>query len=161
MRICQGCGRELTGAARKWCSQRCRRDTCYGGVCTECGARTSGARGPGHAASRCFPCAHQALPVAEKRERNAARVKRYYQQKPEVVKRLNKEYARRNREKRAAWRAVSKTLREGTLSKPERCESCDAAVRLNGHHDDYDKPLEVAWLCPLCHKATHLSAESV
>ena len=33
---------------------------------------------------------------------------------------------------------------------PQPCEKCRAA-RTVAHHDDYDKPLEVRWLCPSHH----------
>jgi hypothetical protein len=37
---------------------------------------------------------------------------------------------------------------------PQPCEGCgDPAVQM--HHDDYDKPLEVRWLCIDCHLGEH------
>lgn len=57
---CAGCGNPLPpqtkGRPRKWCSQRCRRDTSYGGTCIDCGARTSGNNGLAKAPERCFAC---------------------------------------------------------------------------------------------------------
>lgn len=38
------------------------------------------------------------------------------------------------------------------------CERCDQDARkTEAHHPDYSKPLEIAWLCPCCHAAIHLS----
>ena len=37
--VCAGCGKSIP-ANRKWCSDRCRRHTSYGGVCKRCGAGT-------------------------------------------------------------------------------------------------------------------------
>jgi hypothetical protein len=60
---CAGCGDPLPpqtiGRRRKWCSERCRRDTLYSGTCVDCGARTNGNDGPGKAAERCRPCRHE------------------------------------------------------------------------------------------------------
>lgn len=61
MSTCQGCGTELApsrgGPARKWCSDRCRKQMLYSGVCIDCGARTNGSNGRGpNAAKRCRAC---------------------------------------------------------------------------------------------------------
>jgi len=39
----------------------------------------------------------------------------------------------------------------GWLKRPERCEGCGEKAKLDRHHDRYDKPLEVTWLCTKCH----------
>jgi ribosomal protein S27AE len=38
----------------------------------------------------------------------------------------------------------------------ESCEMCGARS-VQAHHDDYDKPLAVRWLCPQHHKEVHLT----
>lgn len=52
----------------------------------------------------------------------------------------------------AAHDAVARALRNGTLVKPETCQRCPKKGRLEAHHEDYEKPLEVEWLCRRCHK---------
>jgi hypothetical protein len=52
MDTCQGCGVELPpsvyqGRKRKWCSERCRKQTMYGGACIDCGAEMNGSAGNG------------------------------------------------------------------------------------------------------------------
>lgn len=39
---------------------------------------------------------------------------------------------------------------------PKPCEFCGATENIHRHHDDYDKPLEIRWLCASCHKRFHL-----
>lgn len=61
---CQGCDKPLPpprprGRRRKWCSDKCRRETSYGGRCVDCGARTNGNDGPGTAAEYCSPCSNR------------------------------------------------------------------------------------------------------
>jgi hypothetical protein len=35
------------------------------------------------------------------------------------------------------------------------CEECGSTVNVHGHHEDYDQPLFVKWLCKPCHIAHH------
>ena len=44
-------------------------------------------------------------------------------------------------------------VRSGKIKKMP-CEVC-GNPNAQGHHEDYTKPLEVIWLCPLCHKEKH------
>jgi hypothetical protein len=57
-----------------------------------------------------------------------------------------------NAEKVAAHRKCKTAKRNGTLVSPEQCEWCGAAARLDMHHEDYSKPLDVKWLCRRCHR---------
>jgi hypothetical protein len=44
--------------------------------------------------------------------------------------------------------------KQGELMKG-KCEHCGSAKRLNMHHPDYSKPLEVITLCVPCHEKVH------
>lgn len=55
---------------------------------------------------------------------------------------------------RARW-TVNGAIRWGKIVKPETCSQCGEARRLSAHHEDYNKPLEVTWLCSVCHGLTH------
>lgn len=55
----------------------------------------------------------------------------------------------------AARGAVNNALRDGRLFKTSECESCNDETTLHGHHCDYNKPLDVMWLCDPCHKQWH------
>jgi hypothetical protein len=71
---------------------------------------------------------------------------------------LERERARRreNPEKYQARTAVHNALRDGKITKPDACEDCgDTEKALQGHHEDYSKPLDVKWLCFQCHRARH------
>lgn len=43
-------------------------------------------------------------------------------------------------------------LSVGHIVKPKKCSICNITKKLDGHHEDYSKPLEVIWMCRLCHK---------
>jgi hypothetical protein len=49
--------------------------------------------------------------------------------------------------------AVARAVKKGTLIKVP-CERC-GNIKSLAHHDDYDKPLDVMWLCQPCHKQRH------
>jgi DNA-binding transcriptional regulator YiaG len=54
-----------------------------------------------------------------------------------------------------AHRAVRWALTTGALERPECCETCGRAVRLDAHHEDYARALDVRWLCRRCHGRVH------
>jgi len=49
-----------------------------------------------------------------------------------------------------ARQAVSKALATGILIR-QPCQFCGAS-KVEAHHQSYDKPLEVIWVCPPCHR---------
>ena len=62
---------------------------------------------------------------------------------------------------RAVQHIVEKAIQKGVLV-PMDCESCganyefkDGRNAVQAHHDDYNKPLEVRWLCQPCHHEWH------
>lgn len=57
-------------------------------------------------------------------------------------------------EKTKARRALQNAVRFGKV-KREPCATCGTEVNVDAHHTDYSKPLEVSWLCRLCHAAQH------
>lgn len=67
----------------------------------------------------------------------------------EVTKAWRKEDARRVR----AHNAVARAIRKGSLIRCS-CERCGNSKSV-AHHEDYDKPLEIMWLCDPCHKQRH------
>jgi hypothetical protein len=46
-------------------------------------------------------------------------------------------------------------IERGRIVKPDTCSCCGRGGIIDGHHDDYAKPLEVRWLCRWCHRAWH------
>ncbi len=48
-------------------------------------------------------------------------------------------------------------VRRGKVRRGTSCQECGAGgVRIEGHHHNgYDNPLDVQWLCRLCHRAVH------
>jgi ribosomal protein S27AE len=69
-------------------------------------------------------------------------------------------YANSDKTKHKARVAVRNAIRDGRLEKAEYCTKCGSSERLEAHHLDYSKPLEVQWYCSTCHGKEHWSAES-
>ena len=65
-------------------------------------------------------------------------------------------WTEKNKKKRWVAYAVNNAVRDGVLKKPSECSSCGKTnCRIEGHHSDYDRPLDVQWLCSACHRAWH------
>jgi len=79
------------------------------------------------------------------RSKNAERIKTAY----EISNAWRKEDKRRNK----CHSAVSKAIKNGDLKRLP-CERC-GNTKSYAHHEDYDKPLEVIFLCQPCHKQRH------
>jgi hypothetical protein len=111
------------------------------------------------------------------RVKNLARVKEYDRNRPNHAERIannkaqyqkdmadEQKRARRwanaamwrmaNPLKRKAHIVTSNAIRGGKLEK-KPCEHCGAAEKVHAHHEDYNKPLDVNWLCVDCHGARH------
>lgn len=64
-------------------------------------------------------------------------------------------FLERNPKKRSAHIAVGNAVRDGKLIRSPICETCKSVSKTEAHHCDYNKPLDVMWLCDGCHKAWH------
>lgn len=53
--------------------------------------------------------------------------------------------------------ALGKALATGRVLRPSQCEGCGDVTRVQGHHHDYSKRLEVTWLCRKCHYGVHVA----
>ena len=86
-------------------------------------------------------------------ERAAEISRRSYKKNATKHKETVSAYRASNRKKAVAHGKVAYALRAGQLV-PMRCEVCGSA-KTEAHHDDYDRPLDVKWLCRKHHKAHH------
>ena len=113
------------------------------------------------------------LMVKENRDKNQDHYKSYdqkrYQEDPrvkarhkiyaqtesgkEAQKKAHKKWIKNNPIKRGAHIIVGNAIRDGKLI-VGTCEVC-GLCKVNGHHDDYAKPLTVRWLCDKHHTEWH------
>jgi len=79
----------------------------------------------------------------------------YAKANPEKVAENKRRWAERNPEKRMAQAAVSNALRDGRLVRGECArKGSDCSGRIEAHHEDYSRPLDVTWLCSAHHGET-------
>ena len=58
-----------------------------------------------------------------------------------------------------AYRKVRDAIKSGELKRPNKCVRCgqkdtkcsDGRSRIQAHHHDYSRPLDVEWICARCH----------
>lgn len=109
-----------------------------------------------------FAETHRRTPVVRKRMKLYLKVysslpaavaqrRLYALEHPEVVRAARARWAKKNLEKVAAKNAVDVAVRQGKIVKTP-CGVC-GKKKVEGHHKDYSKPLEVEWLCKKHHWA--------
>lgn len=86
------------------------------------------------------------------REKENKRQKEWRERNPEKYRNTVRKWQINNRIKINAHAKVHRAVEKGALLRPDICSQCglDKGV-IEGHHEDYEKPLEVIWLCRLCH----------
>ena len=96
------------------------------------------------------------------REDSLSYSKRYVEKNPEMrqkwksdnkdkVTQQAQQYRRDNPEKVKAHSILNRAVKSGKVIRPDYCEDCFGEGKIEGHHEDYSKPLEVRWLCKNCH----------
>jgi hypothetical protein len=66
-----------------------------------------------------------------------------------------KKYKYKYPHKKKAHLYVELAVHYGHLIRPDRCSKCGVECKPQGHHHDYDLPLDVTWLCTKCHGFEH------
>lgn len=106
--------------------------------------------------NKCKECTKK--DVATNYSKNRTYYSRYdqqrYQTKERRARQLQYQINRRrnNPLKYKAWTKLNHAVRDGHIIKPDICSKCGSDRNIEGHHDDYSKPLEVKWLCFKCHR---------
>ena len=97
--------------------------------------------------------------VSEHRNQNLEKIREYDRTRAKNLERIKATTeivnAWRTEDKRrsVAHSAVARAIRNGLLVRMP-CVKC-GEIKSVAHHEDYDKPLEVVWLCQPCHKQRH------
>ena len=67
-----------------------------------------------------------------------------------------------------AQNLLEQAVEDGKAEKKTRCEKCgyegtfkDGRTAIQAHHSDYNKPLDVIWLCQKCHHEWHKNNKAI
>lgn len=81
-------------------------------------------------------------------KQNSTKYKRYCE--------LKNIWAKLNKFKRNAHSKVLRAIKSGILIRPTYCQICGKDnCKIEGHHYDYSKPLDIIWVCTECHGKLH------
>lgn len=101
----------------------------------------------------CKACARIRIRASQKEPHRLA----YYaseEGKKAAIKNFNN-YVAKYPNRYAVRLATRNAIRRGDLVRALTCECCNQVVKIEAHHDDYNKSLEVRWLCIACHNHWH------
>ena len=98
--------------------------------------------------------------IRRHRERNREAVRerdrQYRRARAEQHRASVRESVARNPEKTKARKAVHRAILSGAIERPSQCSRCGGSeAAIHAHHDDYSRPLDVRWLCTVCHGLEH------
>ena len=96
--------------------------------------------------------------VTEHRIKNVGRIREYDRERSKLPHRIalrsrvQREWRSAYPERASAQRRLRHAVLYGRVLKATECQRCGAVpIRIEAHHHDYSKPLDVEWLCKPCH----------
>lgn len=66
-----------------------------------------------------------------------------------------REWRRKNKLKHWCRNKFLGAVLSGKITRQRRCSVCGSGVGMEAHHENYNKPYNVIWLCRKCHKKLH------
>lgn len=102
-------------------------------------------------------CSYRAFLIAVRKKSAEYRKNRKFRKKESAYYKQWYEQSgrKRNRIHQRAQNMVAYAIKQGILVRPENCQCCNKKAKIQAHHQDYSKPLQVLWLCQPCHKLEH------
>lgn len=133
--ICHKCKRDLSKDSFNWSNKKRRiRQT----ICRECFSK------------------YNRMRYQRNKESIRAQIYKYRAENPMKVLTSRLRTCERNPTRYNANKALEQALIAGKIQKPDHCSICGCSPdehRIETHHEDYSKPLDVIWCCTPCHRA--------
>jgi len=109
--------------------------------------------------SQCKSCRkdyhHEYNKCPEVKQRSYINGKQWFLNNKEKRRAINRRSKYNNPSHVIAHNSINNAIHSGKLKRATTCAYCGIACIPEGHHEDYDKPLEVVWLCRQCHQHLH------
>jgi hypothetical protein len=92
-----------------------------------------------------------------KRKHNREYMQRERKRNPEKYRKRERIFSRvrPKNKKYLARKKLNNALKRGAINKPNKCNGCGKETKVTAHHENYEKPLDVEWLCYECHGKKH------
>jgi len=87
--------------------------------------------------------------------RQAESSRKYRKNNRDKLRIANRIYKLNNKHKDHARSIFYMAVSSGKIIRPSTCSKCGSDSEIEGHHEDYNKPLDVMWLCIPCHGKEH------
>lgn len=133
--ICSKCKRDLSEQSFNWANRKAgKRQT----ICRECFSDYNRKR------------------YQENKDRIRKNIETYRAENPTKVLASRIKTCVRNPTHYNANKVVEQAIIAGKLDRPDRCSICGCSSsehRIEAHHEDYSRPLDVIWCCTPCHRA--------
>lgn len=133
--ICHKCKRDLPEKAFNWANKKAgKRQT----ICRECFSDYNRER------------------YQKNKDRIRKKIEAYRTENPTKVLASRIKTCAKNPTHYNAHKALEQAIIAGKIIKPDRCSICGCSSdehRIESHHEDYTKPLDVIWCCTPCHRA--------
>ena len=84
-------------------------------------------------------------------EKNRERHLSWSENNRERINQYQREWYQKNKEKRWAHVVLNRAVKSGKILRPKNCSECKKECKPDGHHLDYNRPLDVIWICRACH----------
>jgi len=103
--------------------------------------------------------------VTKHRDENIDRIRKYDRQRAKLAHRIklrtdvNRAWRAEDTRRQTAHNAVRRAIIKGSIIKSP-CVKCGNEKSL-AHHEDYGKPLDIVWLCQVCHKKRHKEMKAI
>jgi hypothetical protein len=97
---------------------------------------------------------------ARYREANREKIreddKKFYEENTDKRCQYQKNHKSENAYKWECYKVYNKAINNGELVRSKKCQICSSKKgKMDGHHHDYSKPLDVIWVCKECHMLIH------